>query len=566
MAVLHAVIGYPPGTQFQIEGERVVLGRSPDCEIVLDAAAVSRHHAAITRENGRFFIEDLGSRNGTFLNGLRVETRSPLFDSDRLAVCDLAFDFRLTTPSEEIAGTLTGHGMSTAFYIDDDDDGRARSSIMSKIEISTDYGSVRVSAKPETKLAAMIEISQSLSRTLSVEEILPRLLDSLFKVFLQADRAFIVMDDSESKRLVPTAMRHRRETDEEVVRISQTIAREAMDKREAILSADATSDQRFSMAESVADFRIRSMMCAPMLDSEANPLGVIQVDTMNQRARFTDDDLEVLASVASQAGMAIDNARLAENALSQQALARDLELAHRVQRGLVPANTPDVPGYYFFHYYDAAYQVGGDYYDYVPLSGGRIAVVVGDVAGKGVAAALLMAKLSGEVRFHLASEPDLAEAVNQINRLFSRSDWEDRFVTMVVAVLDPKNHDLVLVNAGHMPPFLRHSGGTVEEIGDEAAGLPLGVMEDYQYEAFCRPLAPGDFLTVFTDGISEAMNAEKQLYGLERLSNQVGSQAVSVVELGERILSDVRNFVGGQPQSDDMCLACFGREDASNGA
>jgi serine phosphatase RsbU (regulator of sigma subunit) len=436
---------------------------------------------------------------------------------------------------------------------------------MSKIEISTDYGSVRVSAKPETKLAAMIEISQNLSGTLSVEEILPRLLESLFKVFLQADRAFIVMDDSVSKRLVPTAMRHRRESDEEVVRISQTIAREAMDKKEAILSADATSDQRFSMAESVADFRIRSMMCAPMLNSEANPLGVIQVDTMNQRARFTEDDLEVLASVASQAGMAIDNARLAEKALAQQALARDLELAHRVQRGLVPASPPDVPGYYFFHYYDAAYQVGGDYYDYVPLSDGRIAVVVGDVAGKGVSAALLMAKLSGEVRFHLASEPDLAEAVNQINRLFSRSDWEDRFVTMVVAVLDPKNHDLVLVNAGHMPPFLRHGGGSVEEIGGQEAGLPLGVMEDYAYESFRRTLAPGDFLTVFTDGISEAMNAEKQLYGLERLSRQVGLQAVSIVELGEHILNDVRNFVGGQPQSDDMCLACFGREDASNG-
>ena len=312
MAVLHAVIGYPPGTQFPIDGQRIVLGRSPDCEVVLDAAAVSRHHAAITRENGRFFIEDLGSRNGTFLNGLRVETRSPLFDGDRLAVCDLTFDFRLTTPSEEIAGTLTGEGLSTAFYIDEDADAdrRARSSIMSKLEISTDYGSVRLSAKPEAKLAAMIEISQSLSRTLSVEEIMPRLLDSLFKVFLQADRAFIVMNDSESKRLVPTAMRHRREIDEEVVRISQTIAREAMDKKEAILSADATSDQRFSMAESVADFRIRSMMCAPMLDSEANPLGVIQVDTMNQRARFTEDDLEVLASVASQAGMAIDNARL----------------------------------------------------------------------------------------------------------------------------------------------------------------------------------------------------------------------------------------------------------------
>ena len=562
MAILYAVQGLAPGAQFSIEGSRAVLGRHPDCQVVLDDAAVSRHHAQITSEDDCYFIEDLGSRNGTYVNGRRIDGRAPLLDGDRVLICDLSFEFHLASPSEMLMGTLLSDKTSSStFVLDEDEMGQYRSKIMSKLEVSTDYGSIHVSAKPETKLAAMLEITQSLSRTMSVGDILPRLLDSLFKVFLQADRAFVIMNDPDQKRLVPAAMRHRRESDEERVRISQTIVRDALDRKEAILSADAASDQRFSMAQSIADFRIRSLMCAPMINSEGEPLGVIQVDTDNQRNRFTADDLEVLVSVAAQAGMAVDNTQMHERVFQQRALARDLELAHRVQRGLVPAAPPEVEGYHFFHFYNPAYQVGGDYYDYVPLSDGRHAVIVADVAGKGVAAALLMAKLSGEVRFHLASMNNPADAVREINSMFSRPDWEDRFVTMVVAVLDPREHGLTLVNAGHMPPMLRHSGGTVEEIGQDETGLPLGVLEEYEYESYYRQLERGDFLTLYTDGISEAMNVDKQLYGLERLSNQISAPAVNVTDLGHLILDDVRAFVGTQRQSDDMCLACFGRED-----
>ena len=144
----------------------------------------------------------------------------------------------------------------------------------------------------------------------------------------------------------------------------------------------------------------------------------------------------MLASVASQAAIAVDNAQLHENALKQQAVERDLELAHKVQRGLLPARPPQLAGYHFFDFYEPANQVGGDYYDYIELPGGRLAVVLADVSGKGVSAALLMAKLSGEVRYCLASEPTPAAAMNRINASFSRSGWDDRFVTFVLAVLD----------------------------------------------------------------------------------------------------------------------------------
>jgi serine phosphatase RsbU (regulator of sigma subunit) len=302
------------------------------------------------------------------------------------------------------------------------------------------------------------------------------------------------------------------------------------------------------------------MICAPMISSDGDPLGVIQIDTNNQRSRFTDLDLQILAGVANQASIALDNARMYEEAIEQRALQRDLEVAHQMQHALLPNSSPQVSGYHFFEFYEAANQVGGDYYDYVSLPDDRIAAVVGDVAGKGVSAAILMAKLSSDVRFWLASEPDVAKALGRINAAFSSHGWDDRFVTMIVAVLDPRNHKLTLVNAGHMPPLLRKSAGEVVEIGGDEGGLPLGVIDDYQYEAYEREVQPGDFVTVFTDGFSEAMNSNRELFGMERLTEVVGDKSVGSHELGQHLLENVRSFAGDYPQSDDMCLVCFGRE------
>ena len=358
---------------------------------------------------------------------------------------------------------------------------------------------------------------------------------------------------------MPKAVKHRRSDTEDQIRVSRTIVNQVMKTQEAVLSADAASDSRFDTSQSIADLRIRSMMCAPLVDNEGRSLGVIQIDSKHGRQRFQKEDLDVLASIASQAAIAVDNAQLHETTLKQQAMQRDLELAHKVQRGLLPAEPPTLTGYHFFDFYEPANQVGGDYYDYVELSHQRLAVVLGDVSGKGVSAALLMAKLSGEVRYCLASEPSPAEAVSRINASFSRSGWQDRFVTFVLAVVDPNENTLTLVNAGHMAPLLRLSSGSVEEIGDEQAGLPLGVDADYQYEQYTRPIAPGDFVALFTDGISEAMNAASELYGLNRLRKKLAQRAANVDDLGRLILDDVKLFVGGRPQSDDMCLACFGR-------
>jgi serine phosphatase RsbU (regulator of sigma subunit) len=243
----------------------------------------------------------------------------------------------------------------------------------------------------------------------------------------------------------------------------------------------------------------------------------------------------------------------------QQRLERDLELAHQVQRGFLPSGPPKIDGYEFFDYYDSAAQLGGDYYDYVELPGGRMAIVVADVAGKGVPAALLMAKLSADVRYCLASEPQPNQAVNRINSAFAASGWQDRFVTMVLAVLDPKDHTVTIVNAGHMPPFWRRASGKLDTPSADEAGPPLGVAEDFEYEQVVITLAPGESLCMFTDGISEALNTNGELFGLKRLQDQICGDACGVQAIGRQLLDGVRKFVGTQPQSDDMCVACIGR-------
>jgi serine phosphatase RsbU (regulator of sigma subunit) len=170
-----------------------------------------------------------------------------------------------------------------------------------------------------------------------------------------------------------------------------------------------------------------------------------------------------------------------------------------------------------------------------------------------------MARLSSDVRFSLASEADPAMAVQQINEGFAHQDWQDRFVTMIAAVVNPQTHELTLVNAGHMSPMIRRADGTIEEVGDEEAGLPLGVAPGFEYSAYTRTLSPGEVVTIFTDGISEAMNQERSLYGLDRLRKELATPNVAAAELGEHILDDVRRFADGFAQSDDMCLVCFGR-------
>ncbi len=565
MFYLQAINGLQAGKRYELKGEKYILGRHPDCQIFIEVGAVSRNHCQVVRDGIGYALEDLGSRNGTFLNdeGTKIEGRRPLAVGDEIRVCEVSFRFGgealvgdSPASTDSIPKIVDGAGLGA--FLTDDEGQPSSSTIMSKLDVSSSSrGGVHIAASAEVKLAALVEITQSLARVLALDEVLPQVLKSLFKIFVQADRGFIVMETPD-KKLVPRWVRVRREDVNDTLRISRTIIRTVMESKQAILSADAASDERFEMSQSIADFRIRSMMCAPLQDNEGNAFGALQIDTLDQRHRFTKEDLELLVSTASQAAIAIQSAQMHEAALRQRELSRDMQLAHEVQHGFLPEKHPELAGYEFFDYYQPMDQIGGDYYDYIPLPDGRVAVVVADVVGHGIAAALLMAKLSAEVRFTLYSEHTPAAAITRLNERICALNIQ-RFVTMIVVVLDPREHRAVIVNAGHMAPLHCRAAGTVEEPGEQIAGLPLGITDALGYEQAEIEIAKGEILTLYTDGINESIDADGAFYTIERLRNHVRQPATPVTKLGQAIIEDVRRFLGKANQNDDMCLVCFGR-------
>lgn len=563
MYYLTANNGPQTGRRYDLKSDRYVLGRHPDCHIVIDVGAVSRNHCQIIREGEHYFLEDLGSRNGTFLNDepRKIEGRRPLKTGDQIRVCEVTFTFAGDTPKANPSATplLEGSGLGAVLF---DEEGTPSSTIMSKLDVSgTQLGGLHVSASPEVKLAALVEITQCVSRALVLDEVLPQLLKGLFRIFVQADRGFIVLEEPGGK-LVPRWVRLRREDSTDSVRVSRTIIRHVMETKEAILSADAANDQRFEMSQSIADFRIRSMMCAPLIDSNGKAFGALQIDTLDQRQRFQPEDLELLATVAAQASVAITNAQLHEAALKQRELERDMKLAHEVQHGFLPEHPPALSGYQFFDFYQPADQIGGDYYDYIPLPDGRVAVIVADVVGHGVAAALLMAKFSAEARFSLFSEATPAAAVTRLNERLNELNMQ-RFVTMILVVLDPMQHRVTIVNAGHMAPLHRRADGTVEEPGESIAGLPLGITGGVSYDQYETTLEAGDSLTLYTDGINESIDAQGEFFTIDRMRKLLVENKGNPGDLGQLIIDDVTRFLGRAPQNDDMCLVCFGRTDGT---
>jgi len=556
--------GPQKGRRYELKGEKWILGRHPECQIVIEVGAVSRNHCQIVREGNQYFVEDLGSRNGTFINEEpeKMGGRRPLKVGDVVRVCEVSFTFEAAggpnpAPPPTIKPPIDGAGLG-AFLADDEGGHTPSSTIMSKLDVSSSSrGGLHVSASAEVKLAALVEITQSLGRVLALDDVLPQVLKALFKIFVQADRGFIVLQTPDNK-LIPRWVRLRREDATDTLRISRTIIRHVMESKEAILSADAASDERFEMSQSIADFRIRSMMCAPLLDNEGNAFGALQIDTLDQRQRFTKEDLELLVSTASQAAVAIQNAQLHEQALKQRELERDMVLATEVQHGFLPDRRPELPGYEFYDYYQPASQIGGDYFDYIPMNGDRVAVVVADVVGHGVAAALLMAKVSAETRFALYHEPTPAAAITRLNERMCQSNLQ-RFVTMILVVLDPAAQKAVIVNAGHMAPLHRRANAKIEEPGETQAGLPLGVTDALGYEQCEIDIAAGDCLTLYTDGLNESLDASGAFYTIDRLRDQVRKLGPKVEPLGQAIIDDVRRFLGKAPQNDDMCLVCFGR-------
>jgi phosphoserine phosphatase RsbU/P len=389
--------------------------------------------------------------------------------------------------------------------------------------------------------------------------LLPKILDSLFGIFRCADRGCILLKDEKTDQLVPRAMRHRRKDEDSTVRLSRTIIDKVLAEKTGILSADASMDSAFSNSESIADINIRSMMCVPLLGSNGQVLGILSIDSQNTLGQFTHDDLDILMTVAGQAALAYENAQLVQVYAEKQKQDAEMDIARSVQRALLPTEMPKVEGYQFYASYDSARAVGGDMYDCFELPDGKICLSFGDVAGKGVPGALIMSRMDSCVQSTIRHVHDVVEAICAINEHMCDSNVEGRFVTHILCIVDTKSHEIVLVNAGHMPPIIRRADGTMEKFDEELSGPPICVVDDYPYEAQACKLGPGDLIVMYTDGVDEAMNPEGELYGSQRVWDFVKNGPREAQQMGELLLEDVRHHAQGYPQSDDITIMAFGR-------
>ena len=562
--ILRKVTGQPAGQQIELSHATTVVGRAPECHVVLDPFGVSRRHAEIRRESDRFYLVDLDSRNKTKLNNEEVPPGRPqlLRAGDRINICDIEFIYHDPTDDRtDQGGVLIGVDGAD---LDD--------STLCTVDASqSDYLAVVV--RPEAKVRAVLEISRNLSSDLEVETVAPKILRTLFDLFKQAERGFLVLEDPETRRLVPKAFEHRpvvvpgrpgakapvADDDEVPMSISKALIDQVLVQKKAVILQDAGKE--LPTSASIADLKIRSVMCAPLLTPDGKALGILQLDTSN-RKQFGQEDLELLVAVASQAAIFVQNATMHQSLLERERVDRDLQLAEQVQKRFLPQSTPKHPGYEFFAHYDPAFEVGGDYYDFVPLPGDRLAIAVGDVAGKGIAAALMMAKFSGDTRYCILTENAPAPAADALNELLCQTGIDERFITLGLCFLDLTTHRVTFCSAGHPPAMVRRANGSVEEVGEDSGGFPLGILPRSTYQQVSVSIGPGDTVVMYSDGVTDARDQDEDLYESKenrRLLRRVADARGGPIDIGRAILQEIREFSANHTQTDDITLVCFGR-------
>lgn len=564
MPYLRVVQGGRPGELHDLTDERIVLGRHPSCEVVLDNAAISRQHARLIRQGQKFILEDLGSRNGTFVNGKAVSGSSPISNRDRIRICDIVLEYLDDLPviDATVAEGLRYHdlqrlepgGLATIEHESDFQDLESSSSIITSLNAST-IGN-RFDVRPEVKLRAIVEMTSQFSGAVDVKEVMNKTLECLFRIFPQSQMGLLLLRNPKSDQLEVRAARSRHGEESTNQKTSSTIIRRALETDAAILSEDMGDDTRFRDSESASQLEIRSLMCSPLSGGEGGSFGAIQLTSKDLKNPFNQDDLDLFASVAAQAALAIENAHLNAEVISRREMERDLEVATQIQLGFLPNRKPSFLGFEFSHFYQAAQQVGGDYFDYVRLPDGRLAIVVGDVSGKGVPAALLMARLCSAVRYHLVAQKDVGQAMTELNRELLSNSLGFRFITLVMVILEPGKKSFVIANAGHLPPlmFTKDSSQYVE---GSFSGLPLGVGGECDYEAKTIDISPGTSLLLYTDGITETENDEGDLFGRERLLKSRPKGNFSTEDLVNQTLQQTIEFGGDQPQRDDRCVVAI---------
>jgi sigma-B regulation protein RsbU (phosphoserine phosphatase) len=542
-----------------LDRDSLSLGRSRGTELSFpDDTGLSRHHLTIDRTPNGWALRDLGSRNGTVVNGIRITDSTLLKPGDRISAGHLVITYDATRASDPVV-------------VFDPDDSTVQGTVSDSATVFTDLGDViRSSSSPDDvaqgeasdggsgdsgskarggsqisalALSALIRAGNELAG----HKPLPELFRFILDLSIQAVRAnrgvLLTLDDGE------LAVRANKG---EGFHISTAVRDRVLNSGLSVLVRDTSADDAFRERRSIVEQNIRTLMAVP-LQTQNQIIGIIYVDSPSLIREFTKDDLNLLTVMANVAAVRIEQARYAEAEQARQLLARDLEQAAEIQKRLLPAAAPLIAGLDLAGHNAPCRTVGGDYYDFVPRGGNKVAMVLGDVSGKGMPASLLMMGLQARIQVLLEEAGDLAAVMTRLNRITSANCPTNRFITLFFCILDGSTGQMTFCNAGHNPPIVMRASGEHELV--KGGGPVIGLLPTMEYREYELNLQEGDMLVIYSDGVTEATHASGEQFGMGRLiETALDCRTHPAVDVVSAINNAVDVFTGGAPPSDDITL------------
>jgi len=523
-----------------LDRDRITLGRSSTNELCYpDDAGLSRQHLALTRHGEQWQVEDLGSKNGTVLNGKRIDKPMAFKAGDRIAAGHLTIEFAETQLATE--NTVVFVEQAEAFS-------NTSTTVVASLDAvlgpsADDLNKTHV-MQGSPQMRALIRAGRELAGHRPLAELFTVIMDLSVEAVMAGRGVLMVL---EGDQLLVRAARG------EGFQISKTVRERVLNKKESLLVRDAQLDQALREHMSIVEQKIRSMMAVP-LQTNDRVIGLIYVDSPHLIREFSREDLNLLTVMANVAAIRIEHARLNEIEETERAMAKDMQQAALIQRRLLPEKPPAVDGIDIAGRTTACRTVGGDYYDYLAFPDGRIGLLVGDVAGKGMPASLLMSSLQARVQVLFEDGDELARKIGRLNKAVSANCPDNRFITFFMSILDPKTGELVYTNAGHNPPVVVRADGQFEMLKG-AGGVILGILPMATYQEARVTLNPGDTLILFSDGVTEAANPQDDEFGEERLGALIARmKGRSAEEMVQAIHEAVTGFTEGAPAADDITV------------
>lgn len=537
--------GAPPRL-LPLEGQPVTVGRSSDNTLNHpEDSVLSRHHLRIEPEAGGWYALDLGSKNGTLLNGRRLTERQKLTDGDVLSAGSVSLTYRdkteadfsrtvvFTASREGDAGSQTSVHMNLQQAV-------AARELQSALTAPTKAGTPRVQT--------LLDAGRELAGHRPLEELFPRIL-SLALGAVGAERGVLLTADEGELQV--------RAAHGEGFRISSSVRDRVLNGRESLLVVDVMQDEALMASRTIVSSGVRSLMAVP-LQTESQVIGLLYLDASSFLKAFTQEDLTLATVLANIAAIRIEHARLVERAQAEKVLQNELRQAAEIQASLFPKESPKIDGYDISGMSVPCRSVGGDYFDYVELHGGKLGVLLGDVSGKGLSAALLLAGLQARVHVLAEQSSQADDLMSKLNRRIAPAWPGNRFMTMCILSLDPESGQFTYCNGGHNPPWLLRADGTAETL--TVGGPVMGILKNAPYSAAAGVLNPGDVLLLFTDGASEAENPAGQEIGedgvLELLRAVRGGPSSAIIRA---LYEAVCRHLNGAPAADDVTLLAIRR-------